>query len=351
LFSHWLSQAPYEELFDLQEEGLHLRCRSTPLGQPALRGGELDAENSEARQTLMALIAQAPLHQWISFAAFTRFVYRLNPTFLQRRQRIFSSPHWWLEQEEGRVLRPTVLSDWSRAEGRYLARLVEGPLYWWGVCDLVHAHDGRLLAFRLTSLAGLLLNGQAAEDVDEEEPLVNVREQLQGLSVKSGTDEVTIPCSSAYWPQIELIETFAEVAGVENEQLRYQLSPKSLSEAMGRGKDPAALLEVLQSARGEGMEVPGQGIAPTRQPEMPLRERLANYGRVRLYTGVTLLELADTLALRELSATTSLEKQVVQTVSPTLLILKKQGAERLVEELKRRGQVPLLHEEEQYGAE
>jgi hypothetical protein len=28
------------------------------------------------------------------------------------------------------------------------------------------------------------------------------------------------------------------------------------------------------------------------------------------------------------------------------MILKKQGAERIVEDLKRRGQVPLLHEEE-----
>ena len=109
---------------------------------------------------------------------------------------------------------------------------------------------------------------------------------------------------------------------------------------MGRGKDPAALLEVLQHANEEG-----------HSSEMPLRERIANYGRVRLYTGVTLLELADTAVLRELSATTSLEKQVVRSVSPTLLILKKQGAERLVEEFKRRGQVPLLHEEESYGAE
>src|SRR5205085_2919799 len=29
LFSQWLTQSTYEELFDLQEEGLHLRCRAT----------------------------------------------------------------------------------------------------------------------------------------------------------------------------------------------------------------------------------------------------------------------------------------------------------------------------------
>jgi hypothetical protein len=32
-----------------------------------------------------------------------------------------------------------------------------------------------------------------------------------------------------------------------------------------------------------------------------------------------------------------------------LMILKRQGAERIVEDLKRRGQSPLLHEEEYHG--
>jgi hypothetical protein len=76
-----------------------------------------------------------------------------------------------------------------------------------------------------------------------------------------------------------------------------------------------------------------------------LEQRIANYGRIRLYTDASLLEVADTAVLRELSALTSIDEQVVHTVHPTLMILKKQGGERLVEELKRRGQVPLLHHE------
>ena len=82
-----------------------------------------------------------------------------------------------------------------------------------------------------------------------------------------------------------------------------------------------------------------------------LEYRIKNYGRVRLYTDVTLLEVADTPVIRELSATTPLEELIVRTIQPTLLILKKQGADRIMQELKRRGQSPLLHEEEDYGAE
>ncbi len=82
-----------------------------------------------------------------------------------------------------------------------------------------------------------------------------------------------------------------------------------------------------------------------------LERWIASYGRVRLYSGVTLLETADTMVMRELSATTSLQEQIVQTIHPTLLILKQTGAERMIEDLKRRGQSPLLHNKGLYGSD
>ena len=339
LFELWLTQPGYDELFDLQEEGLRLRCRTTPLNHPILRPAELEAENSEARQWLVALVAQAPLNQWISFPAFARFIYRLNPTFLQKRQRLFPSPHWWLEQEEGRPLLPAQMSDWMRAEGHYLARLLRGPLHWWGMSDLALSHDGRLLAFRLTPMAGLLLNGieldeQATEHGDQY-PLSVSLEVLE-------TGELLVACIPAAWPLIELIEEFAEVAGVRDNRLCYRLAPKSLAEALGRGQHPTALLSLLQQIAEQEPDNNGTLLRLLAQ----LERWSASYGRVRLYSGVSLLEVADGLVMRELAATTSVEEQIVQTISPTRMILKKHGAERMIEELKRRGQSPLLHEEE-----
>lgn len=337
LFELWLTHPTYEELFDLQEEGLRLRCRTTLMNQPALRPGELAAENSEARQTLVALLAQAPLNQWINFPAFARFVYRLNPTFLQKKQRLFLTPHWWLEQEEGRPLRPTQLNEWLRAEGRYLTQLLQGPLYWWGINDLAVSKDGNLLAFRLTPLAGLL---PGSTSIDEQEIAQDELNMLPTVEVLD-TGELLIPSTPAAWPLIELIEVFAEVAGVRDGRLCYLLAPKSLSDALSRGEHPAALLELLRHTSGNETE---QG-SPLARLLAQLEGWTANYGRARLYTGVSLLETADTLVMRELSATTSLEEQTVKTIHPTLLILKSQGAERIIEELKRRGQSPLVREE------
>ncbi|GAC1350136.1 MAG: hypothetical protein NVSMB27_29770 [Ktedonobacteraceae bacterium] len=339
LFELWLTQPGYEELFDLQEEGLRLRCRTTPLNHPILRPGELEAENSEARQWLVALVAQAPLNQWISFPAFARFIYRLNPTFLQKRQRLFPSPHWWLEQEEAPPLQPAQMSDWMRAEGHYLARLLRGPLHWWGMSDLALSHDGRLLAFRLTPMAGLLLNGiELGEQATEHGYQHPSSVSLEVLE----TSELLVACTPAAWSLIELIEEFAEVAGGRDNRLCYRLAPKSLAEALGRGQHPAPLLSVLQQI---AEQQPANNAALLRLLAQ-LERWSASYGRVRLYSGVSLLEVADGLVMRELAATTSVEEQIVQTITPTRMILKKQGLERMIEELKRRGQSPLLHEDE-----
>jgi len=336
LFKRWLTQPGYAELFELQEEGLRLRCRTGPLGRPALHIGELEAENSEARQMLVALLAKVPLNQWISFSAFARFVYRLNPTFLQRRQSIFSSPAWWLEQEEGEPLHPTQLNDWMRVEGRYVARLLRDPLHWWGLSDLILSNTGQLQAFRLT---GLLLDGATGK-----RHAIEGADQVTMPSLKvSATGDILIPCSSVAWPLIERIEDFAEVAGIQSGLLCYRVTAKSLSDAFNRGLHPSDLLELLYQ-HAEAGELLADVLAR-------LERRIASYGRARLYTGVTLLEVADTPVLRELSATIPLEEQVVRAIHPTLLILKKQGAERIMQDLKRRGQTPLLHEEDPFLAD
>ncbi len=340
LFTHWLNRVSYDELFDLQDESLRLRCRANLLIQPALRSGELEVENMDARQTLVALLAQAPQGQWINFSTFARFVYRLNPTFLQRRQSQFSSPHWWIEQEEGRSLHPTLFGDWMHAEGRYLAQLLQGPLHWWGICDVVLSPDNRLLAFQLTPLANSFLNEISLDNhLITSETLVSTHSSDIDIS-ESG--DLSIACSFANWPLIELIERFAEVKGAQANRLCYQLTPGSLGEAFARGESPVTLLELLQSLAEYQHSIAPNG--PLARSLEQIERRIASYGRIRFYTDASLLEAADQQVVRELSATTSLHEHIIRSINPTLLILKKNAIEDLFDELKRRGQVPLLHD-------
>ena len=335
LFTRWLKQNSYAELFELSEHGVRIRCRATPLNQPALRRGELEQENNEARQELLSLLAQVPGGQWINFAAFARFVYRLHPTFLQRRQRLFPSPHWWVEQQEGRLLHPTQLTDWLRVEGRYLAYLIQGPLHWWGACDLALAANGQLLAFRLAPLASLFFQGippAALEHTRAASPSVS-----PALTV-SEAGNLLIPCQAANWPLIACVEDFAESNGVQYGQLSYRLTPRSLGEAMSRGRVPRELLTLLARSCAEDEQ------GALYQLLNGLERRIAHYGRVRIYTDVSLLQTSDASVMQQLHALTSLEEQTLRALHPNLLLLKARGMEQLMEELKRRGQIPLLHE-------
>jgi len=336
LFTRWAAQASYAELAELAENGLRVRCRATPLNQPDLRRGELEQENSEARQDVLALLARVPVGEWINFSAFARFLYRLRPTFLQSRQHLFPSPHWWIEQEEGHPLHPDRSADWLKAEGRYLAHLIQGPLHWWGLCDIALTANEHLLAFRLTPLARSLLQGQRASGREiapqrsaEREPAFSV----------SADGHLLVDCQPDNWPLLACIEVFAESKGVRDSKLLYRLTAHSLSQAIGQGHDPRELLSLLDSASSAGEEQALRALLAS------MERRIASYGRVRLYTDVSLLQTADSAIMQHLNAITSLERQVVRSIQPTLLLLKKQGIERLLEELKRRGQTPLLHEE------
>ena len=344
LFELWLTHNSYEDLFVLEEDGLRLRCRAVSLNHPILRSGELEAENSEARQTLIALLAETPINQWISFNAFARFVYRINPLFLQKRQRLYASPHWWIEQEEGRPLQPAKLSDWLHAELHYLSHLLCGPLHWWGACDVALSSEGRLLAFRLTPFAEWLLNGIPDEQEEEQDASAQAR-----LSSLADTVEVIneqdalVVCSVATWPIIQTMESFTEPAGTRQGRLHYRITPKTISHALGEGHQPTALLDLLRALEKQTGVLPASPLA---RLLAQLERWVAGYGRVRIYTDVHMLEAADTTVMRELSATTTVDEQIVQTISPTLHILKRSGAESIIDDLKRRGQTPLLHDEE-----
>ncbi len=268
-------------------------------------------------------------------------MYRLLPLFLQKRQRLYSSPHWWIEQESGRPLRPLQRNEWLRAEGYYLSHLLSGPLHWWGLCDLARSSDGRLLAFRLTPLAASLFEKSLSLVDPVLPPDFAVHPPLEALD----TTDLLVSCSFLQWPIIEVLELFTESVGVRDGRLLYRVTPAALARALRRGHSPAYLLSLLGSLFAEGE------CSALETMISQVERWYASYGRIRVYTGVTLLETADALVMRELTATTSLEDQVVRSIQPSLLVLKKSGAERIVEELKRRGQAPLLHDEDSYGTE
>jgi hypothetical protein len=357
LFKLWLTQTSYGDLYDLNEEHIRLRCRAhvgLSMPQPVLRSSELDAEHSQARQSIIALLAQAPLNQWVSFSAFARFVYRLNPLFLQRRYlwgrttTSYAALQWWLELEEGRPLRPLQLSDWLRAEFFYLRHMIAGPLHWWGACDVVMSADGNLLAFRLTPMAGRLFNGSQGQvplQLEEPQGEDDYEQYVTALDV-TDANEILISCSVQNWPVIQLLELFTEPTGVQQGLLAYRISAQAFGRALGRGLRPVVLLRLLRLAAEVRADSDTKRAQLFTRIATQFEQWFVGYSRVRLYTGVTLLETVDTAVMREVGATTSLEEALVQNIHSTLCIVKPHRIGHIVDELKQRGQSPLLHDED-----
>ncbi len=207
-------------------------------------------------------------------------------------------------------------------------------------CDIVVSTDDRLLAFQLTPLANSFLNRISVDNqLVTSETLVPTNSSVIDVS---DSGDLFVPCTFAYWPLIELIERFAVVKGTHETRLCYQLTPGSLSEAFARGESSTSLLELLHSLAEYQHSIDPGGTKASMLEQ--LERRIASYGRVRFYTNASLLEAADQQVIRELSATTSLNEQFVRPIHPTMLILKKNAIEDLFDELKRRGQVPLLHD-------
>ncbi len=357
-FKLWLTQTSYGDLYDLNEEQIRLRCRAhvgQSVSQPMLRSSELDAENSQARQSIIALLAQAPLNQWISFSAFARFVYRLNPLFLQRRYQWgrtttgYAALQWWLELEEGRPLRPLQLNDWLRAEFFYLRHLIAGPLHWWGACDIITSADGNLQAFRLTPIAGWLFNGNLGQvplQLEEEPQEEDDYQQYVATLDVTDANEILIACSVQNWPVIQLLEIFTEATGVQQGLLAYRISARAFGLALGRGLRPFVLLRLLRLAAEVKADSDAKRAQQFTQIATRFEQWFVGYSRIRLYTGVTLLETVDTAVMREVVATTSLEEALVQNIHSTLCIVKPHKIGHIVDELKQRGQSPLLHDED-----
>ncbi|GAC1565531.1 MAG: hypothetical protein NVS3B14_03540 [Ktedonobacteraceae bacterium] len=107
-------------------------------------------------------------------------------------------------------------------------------------------------AFRLTSMADLLLNGKPPEPAgNTHSPPSRGTQFVAPTNIDvSEQGELLLLSSAENWPAIELIERFAQAQGVRSGQLCYRLTAGSLGEAFKRRESFAPLLELLRRAAG-----------------------------------------------------------------------------------------------------
>ncbi|MFQ5341098.1 MAG: helicase-associated domain-containing protein [Anaerolineae bacterium] len=253
-------------------------------------------------------------HDWFSFAEAAR---QIDPEFLHNNH----GPEAWGFVVRGKKrLDPSRRGDWDRGYRPILAAILEGPLRWFGIVEVGY-RGGRPLAFRLTETGAWLLRGEGRPG-----PL---------LPGEADEAPVTWLDDSTFraLPGPETASTLALAGSLAQPTRRafvYELSDEGIQQAFARGIDPAAIAGTFEKA---GAPLPAAA-------SQRIEGLWSHFGYIHLYEKLTVLELADDLALRELLANTNLRQHLIHQFSPRVVVVEDSAVDALVEELIKKGYTP-----------
>ncbi len=211
----------------------------------------------------------------------------------------------------------------SRMYGTLLGALLEGPLAWLGLVDVVAERDG-LRAFRVRPGASVLVG----------RPIV---QPPTPAAVIVGDDaSVLVPAGTADTAIHSLLTPVGEFVGGSAEGLRYRLAAERVQTAFNDGLSGPELLGLL--AERSSKPLPGR-------VRSSIERWWASYGSVRLYDELSMVELSEEVLPAEvLAAVPALRQHLVYALSPRLLAVEPAAADVVVAELVRLGYAPRVEQ-------
>lgn len=275
-----------------------------------------------AREFVCRLLTPLTPGVWYSYKSFAEWVRNVRPDFLHT---LTEAETWFLAAAKTHHrydLNRT--SDWDAVGRPVLAAMLQNVPYWLGAVEL--RYEGQdLAAFRITPLGAWLLTNGVRGGFAEPAAAPGAA----GESVARWIDDTTLRLSahSEATRLLPLVRAFAEPA---REALTFRVTPAAITRALERGIGIPEIAGKLAAA--------GAPLPPV------LRERMdalaANYGRIHLYERLTVLELGDDYALRELLAGTTLGEHIVHQFSPRLVVVRDEAVDALVKEMLSKGYTP-----------
>lgn len=317
LFNVWRrAMGSLAELRLVQQRYPELRLERT-IRYPDFQPEDLAREFMEARNFILRLLQEVPTDTWVDWNAFATWAWQVDPEFLHS---YWSWEVWGFSVRQGKRLDPQRRGHWERAYRPVLAAFLEGPLRWLGAVEV--RFKGRNLAtFRLTETGAWLLR-------KEGQPAVILPVE-PGEAPVTWVDERTLRLR--HTPELgDLLRIVTRIATPTGRPYTYRLTNASIERAFTQGITPA---EIAEAFRERGAPLP----EATRKQ---LEDLWSHFGRVHLYENLTVLELADDLALREVLASTKLKDHIIHQFSPRLAVIEDSAVDALVEELVKKGYTP-----------
>ena len=185
-----------------------------------------------SRQAILDQLTSFDVQSWYSLASFIARVKIEIPEFLRPAGDVDS----WSIRKSGTRDYLAGLAHWDDVEGAFIKYLFAGPLHWLGVVDLAYGSgDGEPIAFRLSPLAGFLLNEGITPPVLASE-----------VSPKLLTDlTIVMPVNTSRLLRYQ-VGRFTKIVSNSTSETRFQISADSLTNAEKNGLKVEQLLQLLE---------------------------------------------------------------------------------------------------------
>lgn len=290
------------------------------IGVRGLSQAELAAEFCAFRRYATRVLRGLAPGKWVSWPKLRRALFDFYPDCAWQ---ILSPDAWWFAPA-GAVARnnPNAWPDWEATIGEVFERLVAESLRAFGAVETRAGRDGRLAALRVTDVGDWLLRA-AGSLPSAAEPRHREPEPVAWI------DDASFRLPPAP-NRAEFIAFARRVAEPGDEPFVYRVTNQALERALRQGVTQDEIADVFGRA---GAPLPPAAAERVKR----LGER---FGRVRVYEGVTVLQLNDSYALRELLAGTSLGRHLVHQLSPRAVLVRDDAVDQLVREMEAKGYTP-----------
>ncbi len=318
----------------------------------------MHADVGHIRAALLLLLAWLPVGPWYDLPSFLTCLHRLFPELpisLQPKTGGWEQLTWWLERWNGgspQYLDRRSAPDWMRGLGRLVTAMVTGPLTWLGLVETTTLDGstqqsgtaGPPAGFRLTALGGLISERPV--------PLLGVQPLPAGVNPQPAPSLgyalappdvlLTLDPRTTALDDLITLAGLAEPIRADSELCVFRLTAAAARQGFDRGLDLDGVLALLRRLAGDAL--------PSALVER-LRGWWGAYGRLRFYTGVTLLSFHDDFTLAELLASTGLRNYLLYQFSPRLVAVANTEVDKLIGELQRAGHMPRVIDEARSGGE